>query len=96
MKDLKEYKLDDEILKNVSGGAGEDWSEIARRMMENSNEQLDDSSQNQSNPEPFSRIRKKRKVNCISKKHRRNTNNDTSRILPGINEWRMEVCCKGV
>ena len=53
MKDLKEYKLDDEILKNVSGGAGEDWSEIARRMMENSNEQLDDSSQNQSNPEPF-------------------------------------------
>ena len=71
MKDLKEYKLDDEILKNVSGGAGEDWSEIARRMMENSNEQLDDSSQNQSNPEPFSRIRKKRKVNCISKKQRR-------------------------
>ena len=53
MKDLKEYKLDDEILKNVSGGAGEDWSEIARRMMENSNEQLDDSSQDQSNPEPF-------------------------------------------
>ena len=46
MKDLKEYKLDDEILKNVSGGAGEDWSEIARRMMENSNEQLDDSTRN--------------------------------------------------
>ena len=53
MKDLKKYKLDDEILKNVSGGAGEDWSEIARRMMENSNEQLDDSSQNQSDSEPF-------------------------------------------
>ena len=33
-------------MKNVSGGAGEDWSEIARRMMENSNEQLDDSSRN--------------------------------------------------
>ena len=53
MKDLKKYKLDVEALKDVSGGAGEDWSEIARRMMENSNEQLDDSSQNQSNPEPF-------------------------------------------
>jgi hypothetical protein len=53
MKDLKKYKLDVEALNDVSGGAGEDWSEIARRMMENSNEQLDDSSQNQSNPEPF-------------------------------------------
>ena len=53
MKDLKKYKLDVEALKDVSGGAGEDCSEIARRMMENSNEQLDDSSQNQSNPEPF-------------------------------------------
>ena len=46
MKDLKKCRLDDEALKNVSGGAGEDWSEIARRMMENSNEQLDDSTQN--------------------------------------------------
>ena len=46
MKDLKKCRLDDEALKNVSGGAGEDWNEIARRMMENSNEQLDDSSQN--------------------------------------------------
>ena len=46
MKDLKKYKLDVEALNDVSGGAGEDWSEIARRMMENSNEQLDDSSQN--------------------------------------------------
>ena len=46
MKDLKECRLDDEALKNVSGGAGEDWSEIARRMMENSNEQLDDSTRN--------------------------------------------------
>ena len=46
MKDLKKCRLDDEVLKNVSGGAGEDWSEIARRMMENSNEQLDDSSRN--------------------------------------------------
>jgi hypothetical protein len=53
MKDLKKYKLDDEALKDVSGGTGEDWSEIARRMMENSNEKLDDSSQNQSIPEPF-------------------------------------------
>ena len=53
MKDLKKDKLDVEALKDVSGGAGEDWSEIARRMMEISNEQLDDSSQNQSNPEPF-------------------------------------------
>ena len=34
MKDLKKCRLDDEALKNVSGGAGEDWSEIARRMME--------------------------------------------------------------
>ena len=46
MKDLKKCRLDDEALKNVSGGAGEDWSEIARRMMENSNEQLDDSTRN--------------------------------------------------
>ena len=46
MKDLKKYKLDVEALNDVSGGAGEDWSEIARRMMENSNEQLDDSSRN--------------------------------------------------
>ena len=46
MKDLKKCRLDDEALKNVSGGAGEDWSEIARRMMENSNEQLDNSSRN--------------------------------------------------
>ena len=46
MKDLKKSKLDIEALKNVSGGAGEDWNEIARRMMENSNEQLDDSTQN--------------------------------------------------
>ena len=46
MKDLKKCRLDDEALKNVSGGAGKDWSEIARRMMENSNEQLDDSSRN--------------------------------------------------
>ncbi len=46
MKDLKKYKLDVEALNDVSGGAGEDWSEIARRMMENSNEQLDVSSQN--------------------------------------------------
>ena len=46
MKDLKKCRLDDEALKNVSGGAGEDWSEIARRMMENSNEQLDGSSRN--------------------------------------------------
>ena len=46
MKDLKKCRLDDEALKNVSGGAGEDWSEIARRMMENRNEQLVDSSRN--------------------------------------------------
>ena len=46
MKDLKKYKLDVEALNDVSGGAGEDWSEIARRMMENSNEQLDDYSRN--------------------------------------------------
>ena len=46
MKDLKKYKLDVEALKDVSGGAGEDWSEIARRMMEYSNEQLDDSTRN--------------------------------------------------
>ena len=46
MRDMKKCRLDDEALKNVSGGAGEDWSEIARRMMENSNEQLDDSTQN--------------------------------------------------
>ena len=46
MKDLKKYKLDVEALNDVSGGAGEDWSEIERRMMENSNEQLDDSSRN--------------------------------------------------
>ncbi len=46
MKDLKKYKLDVEALNDVSGGAGEDWSEIARKMMENSNEQLDVSSQN--------------------------------------------------
>ena len=46
MKDLKKYKLDVEALNDVSGGAGEDWSEIARIMMENSNEQLDDSSRN--------------------------------------------------
>ena len=46
MKNLEKCKLDDESLKYVSGGAGEDWSEIARRMMENSNEQLDDSTRN--------------------------------------------------
>ena len=46
MKDLKKCRLDDEALKNVSGGAGEDRNEIARRMMENSNEQLGDSTQN--------------------------------------------------
>ncbi len=51
MKDLKKNKLDVEALKDVSGGAGEDWNEIARRMMENSNEQLGDSSQNPSMPD---------------------------------------------
>ena len=38
-------KLNDELLDQVSGGAGEDWSEIARRMMENENDLPDDSTQ---------------------------------------------------
>ena len=52
MKDLKKYKLDVEALKDVSGGAGEDWSEIARRIINNI-EQMDTSTQNQSDSEPF-------------------------------------------
>ena len=52
MKDLKKYELDVEELKNVSGGAGEDWDEILRRI-NNNNEQIDVSIQNQSYSEPF-------------------------------------------
>ena len=62
MKDLKKYKLDVEALNDVSGGAGEDWSEIARRMMENSNEQLDDSSQNDITKVPDLEKTKKKKA----------------------------------
>ena len=43
---MEKEKLNDDLLEQVSGGAGEDWNEIARRMMENSNEQLDDSTRN--------------------------------------------------
>ena len=53
MKDLKKYKLDVEALKNVSGGAGEDWDEIVRRIINNNIEQMDTSTQNQSDSEPF-------------------------------------------
>ena len=53
MKDLKKYKLDVEALNNVSGGAGEDWDEIVRRIINNNIEQMDTSTQNQSDSEPF-------------------------------------------
>jgi len=52
MKDLNNNKLDVEALKNVSGGAGEDWDEIVRRIINNI-EQMDTSTQNQSDSEPF-------------------------------------------
>ena len=51
MKDLKKYELDIDELKNVSGGAGEDWHEIVRRII--NNEQIDVSNQNQTDLEPI-------------------------------------------
>lgn len=45
-------KLNKEALEMVAGGAGEDWEEIVRRMINNS-EQADVSTENQSDPEPL-------------------------------------------